>query len=126
MEAEEWYAYRDRIDAFFSFPENREKVVRINALPKEEVELTSPNPKDRSGHVYIIKADNGLYKVGRTKDLSGRIEHFTVKLPYDFEVVHHYFSEDYVAEEKRLHKLFDSKRVRGEWFKLKKKDLDFI
>jgi hypothetical protein len=85
------------------------------------------NPTEKSeGWVYFLKADNGLTKIGRTKDLDKRMFHFTVKLPYKLEVIHSIKTDYTIQLEKRLHEKYDSFRVRGEWFALSDEHLEEI
>ncbi|WP_051525136.1 GIY-YIG nuclease family protein [Exiguobacterium artemiae] len=74
--------------------------------------------KKSEGWVYFLKADNGLTKIGRTKDLKKRMYHFTVKLPYELELIHAIKSNYTVELEEQLHGKYNHLRVRGEWFNL--------
>ena len=78
-----------------------------------------PQPMKKSeGWVYFLKADNGLTKIGRTKDLKKRMYHFTVKLPYELELIHAIESDYTVELEAQLHEKYSHLNVRGEWFNL--------
>lgn len=80
----------------------------------------------RDGFVYFLTADNGLTKIGRTKNLDSRIHHFTTKLPYELEETLILKTDDAPLLESEIHGLFADKRIRGEWFDLNDKDIDFI
>lgn len=75
------------------------------------------NIKD-SGYVYFLKADNGLIKIGRSKNLDKRLDHFTTKLPYKLKLVHQIKTNDTNKLEKHFHELYSNRRIRGEWFDL--------
>jgi hypothetical protein len=69
------------------------------------------------GFVYLLRADNGLYKIGRSEDPEGRLAGLGV-LPLPVVLLHRIASNDMVWLERRLHRLFSEFRVRGEWFAL--------
>ena len=69
---------------------------------------------------YIIESQ-GYYKIGRTDDMERRITEYNTHNP-KYEVIH-IISMDC---ESFLHKHFESKRVRFEWFDLLNEDIDWI
>lgn len=75
------------------------------------------------GYVYILKADFGVYKIGRTKDLERRLRDFRI-FPKEFELVHSIACEDEVKVEKELHERYKDKKVRNEWFELTDSDIE--
>lgn len=79
-----------------------------------------------SGYIYLIAAENGLYKIGKAKDLGKRLKPFSVNFPMRWELIHSFRSDDYSRAESRLHKRFTSKRDVGEWFRLSPSDIAFI
>lgn len=81
---------------------------------------------DRPGYIYIIKADTGHYKIGRSKNVPGRMKLFTVNLPFKFEIINHFPCEDMTETEKDLHGIYYNKRVNGEWFSLLEEDVRFL
>lgn len=88
---------------------------------------TEPQPMKKSeGWVYFLKADNGLTKIGRTKDLKKRMYHFTVKLPYELELIHAIESDYTVELEAQLHEKYKHLNVRGEWFNLNEEIMEEI
>lgn len=84
--------------------------------------------KDKAGYVYVLRADNGYYKVGRTKNLDSRMYQLEVALPYDLELVCAIEVKDYITTEKALHDLFTDagKHIKGEWFELGETDIEYI
>jgi hypothetical protein len=86
-----------------------------------------PKPVRRTspGYVYLIKG-NGVYKIGRSKKLDQRLTYFELKLPFPIEMVHTIYSNDYAGLERKLHDLYNSKRINGEWFELALEDVEYI
>ncbi len=82
----------------------------------------------RPGHVYIMRCeDNGYYKIGMTRsNPTLRLERLQKSVPLNITLVFSSPSDDPYLLEQKLHKSFQSKRVRGEWFALKDEDVDFI
>jgi hypothetical protein len=76
------------------------------------------------GFVYVISMI-GLHKIGRTNNISRRLKEFSI-FPEKAELVLLVPSKDSVALEDELHGLLAHKRVRGEWFKVDEKDLEWI
>ena len=79
-----------------------------------------------NGFIYLIRAENGLYKIGKTKDLEKRIKPFHVDFPMKWEMVYSFQSPDYGLAESFLHIRFSEKRDVGEWFRLSNEDIIFI
>lgn len=80
----------------------------------------------RAGYVYLIKADTGHYKIGRSKNIPERMKLFAVKLPFDFEIVHIFPCEDMYRAERELHLIHAKDRTNGEWFALGNKDVEIL
>ena len=69
------------------------------------------------GHVYVIE-EKGLYKIGCSSDYKKRLKKFkTAKLIATYE------TDNIFTDERKLHLLFEEKRVCGEWFGLNANDL---
>lgn len=108
----------DQINEF-----NDERTDELN----EEVRGHIRKPKPLvAGYIYFLKADNGLIKIGRTKDLDKRLDHFTTKLPYKLELIHSIKTSDYVGLEESFHDKYKANRKRGEWFDLDDSDIEDI
>jgi len=83
--------------------------------------------RDRAGWIYLIKEKNGPnYKIGRTKDYNDRLGTFEVKLPFEIDPLVVIQTEDMYRLESQLHKKFAAKHINGEWFRLHRRDVDFI
>lgn len=90
------------------------------AIRRQECLHSQQNKKKRCrrGYVYLIKADNGMYKIGKTQNLNRRIFEFGVKIPMRTELLHSFESDDYTAAEDALHRKYAEFRDHGEWFAL--------
>ncbi len=72
-----------------------------------------------AGYVYIIQnKEDGLCKIGMSKNFENRERQFNVKLPFKWHTVCVFAFKDYKAREIRFHEAFKELRVNGEWFKL--------
>lgn len=113
-----------------NFEEIRERINKsiykgLSELPKR----TEKNGKRKlkkydDGYVYLVKLDKH-YKIGISISPDSRLQEFTL-LPYPLEDICIEKVNDYKQVEKELHKLYDDKRVRGEWFSLQQSDVENI
>lgn len=103
------------VDGAIALLERRKLKARIEASRK-------PN----NGFVYLIRANNGIYKIGRTRVPDNRIKTFEVKLPFEVEYEALIPTDDMHALEKQLHRRFAAKRGNGEWFALDAEDVAYI
>lgn len=76
--------------------------------------------------VYLMKATNGLYKIGITKNVRTRLRQLKDALPVDLECEHQIMTNASRALEKELHIRFKAKHFAGEWFVLSQADIDYI
>lgn len=84
---------------------------------EEDIKRLERNQRNRdvpkaSGYIYIIKAANNLYKIGRTKDLAKRLRTYNTGLADDVEVVYTYKTEDLVSVESCVKGLLKEKQYR--------------
>ena len=99
-----------------------EKIIEI----EKEMEKSEKKIKSSPGFVYLIMAENGLYKIGKAKDLKKRLSPFSVEFPMKWELIYSFKSENYDAAEINLHSQFHDKREVGEWFRLSAEDVEYI
>ena len=78
---------------------------------------------EKPGVVYVVRADNGLVKVGETRNLPERLKSYNTHLPYDLEILYTFHYQESTKLEAFLHGMFANKRVRFEWFRLDADDL---
>jgi hypothetical protein len=57
--------------------------------------FTRKNYKKENGWIYLIRAENGLYKIGKAKDVEKRIYPFSVHFPMKWEMVCSFETNDY-------------------------------
>ncbi len=105
-----------------------------NALTSEQINVEwqhmrrkIENDPDRvlAGFVYIVEL-GGFYKIGYTKDVKKRIKQMCeIQLPWPFNLVFSFECQTPKLTELHVHAQLDEFRVRGEWFELDKKHLDW-
>lgn len=73
---------------------------------------------NKKGSVYLMKADNGVYKIGMSVNPVQRMLSLERTLPYDLELIHTIPSNRMKHLERYFHDLFKESRLKGEWFEL--------
>lgn len=111
------YVGDDEVDKY-----NKDKMFRIeNRITTSKVRQQI----NKSGWIYIIGDNNGLFKIGMTKRKPDeRINEFSPKLPFETQLIYSEKTNDACLLEEKLHEKFSEKRVRGEWFKLTERELE--
>ena len=104
----------------------RQQVAALQQAMTEVPLVVNVSAPQHHGYVYIVQADNGLFKIGKARKPKERVQQLGIKLPYELDVVLLLESGDYSKLEATLHQRFASKRVAGEWFALDEKDLQVI
>lgn len=74
--------------------------------------------KSLAGFVYLIRGENDLFKIGKSKNPNRRAGHFAAQFPFKIEILTVIQSEDVSATEREYHAAFSAYRHYGEWFKL--------
>lgn len=97
---------------------NRKTLHRLNN-PEHYIRKTPP----KKGHVYFVKAENGLTKIGESQDLKTRYKALMNNIPLRIDFLFAIESDDVRKLERELHKQFDKQKSEGEWFELSDKDL---
>ena len=107
----------------------------INEYNKKSREIMIDNARENNnrkeliikqeGYIYLLKSKN-LYKIGRTKCLKDRMKSYTTENPFGVRLIIQKKVNDYIGIESKLLKKLKDKQVKGEWFKLDKKDILFI
>lgn len=77
------------------------------------------------GFIYLLRSENGYYKIGMTKDVNHRLKEFQ-SWPILVELIHSFETSACWWVEKFLHDRFSSQRFRGEWFKLDAEDVSWF
>ena len=84
----------------------RRKFAQDNRVPYET---------HRRGYIYVFQGAE-YFKIGRSADVYARMKHLNV--PFPLEIRAKVSVHDMCCSERRRHRLFREKRIRGEWFNL--------
>lgn len=104
-----------------------EVIYREEHWKSNKNQINNEKIDDKSGFIYIIKEMvNDTLKIGKAKNVRDRLDHFEVKLPFDFEVLYQIPVANRHEAEKIMHNKFEDRNVNGEWFKIKEEDVDKI
>lgn len=76
--------------------------------------------------VYLVKAENGLTKIGVSRDPKKRFDGLCTMSPIDLELIFYASSLWGRRLEKHFHERFKDKRIKGEWFNLDDEDIESI
>lgn len=74
------------------------------------------------GYVYLFKAENGLFKIGCSINPDVRVQIFSIA-PVAVKLFRKIRTNNMRLAECLLHRRFQKKRVRDEWFSLNEADL---
>ena len=80
----------------------------------------------KSNYVYLIRAGNGLTKIGISYDIQKRLNMLNTASPVELSLLFFFEPSNAVKTEKYLHIKFDKKRVKGEWFNLSDSEIEWI
>lgn len=76
-------------------------------------------PSSRTtGYVYVLRADEGFYKIGATRSLPRRLANINSSVPSVLTLVAICRAADIYELESMIHHAFAGQRVKGEWFNL--------
>lgn len=78
------------------------------------------------GYIYLMISANGLYKIGRAKNVQARLTSLNREIPIKTELVHQIASNNYLKAELFMHVKFADKCVKYEWFDLSQEQVDWI
>lgn len=78
------------------------------------------------GYVYILAAENGMFKIGKSRKPKIRIGTIQTASPVRISVYRVFKSSEYSHMEQHLHELFADFRKLGEWFALTEEELATI
>ena len=98
-----------------------EEKIRELELPKEEKKKEAP-----IGEVYLIKGENGRYKIGYSKNAKTRLKNLRLSSCEDHILIHKFKIKNPYNKEQFLHKKFKDKRCHSEWFELTDEDVEYI
>jgi hypothetical protein len=84
----------------------------LDGAPVPEIPRHPARDGERPG-VYILQADNGLCKIGCSRQMKRRVSSLLGSLPTETVLLHSIYTDEYERAERRLHDHFRGKRVRG-------------
>jgi Meiotically up-regulated gene 113 len=73
--------------------------------------------------VYLIRAENGLVKIGYSAHVESRLALLQTGSPVGLSILHVIETDSYKELERALHAIFSAQRRRGEWFELSEDDI---
>lgn len=124
---------QSNIDSYNSYVENTEYLNKQKDIENTEwlntlSIKTSKTKTTIRGIIYILKCERtNLYKIGLTSGkMKSRLKSLKTANPSITLFKYYEDIDDIYYEEKFFHDMFKKKRVDGEWFKLKNKDLNTI
>lgn len=77
------------------------------------------------GYVYLLKCGE-FYKIGVSNRTANRIKNLDVGNPYPITIEMSQKVINNRQVERNLHEKFKNRKIKGEWFKLDKKDIDLV
>jgi len=85
---------------------------------------SKPTRHIEAGYIYFLQGENGLVKIGRSKDYKRRLENLRTMSPVNIKLLFTIKTDDMAKLEKDLHNRFQEKRVKGEWFRLSGQEIE--
>lgn len=113
----------------------RETKILLNIDQERAKELTESAlikakaiPKRYPGYIYLIKDIDvtGFHKIGYSVRPKIRMLEFRTEWPFRCELIHLFKVRNMHEVESTLHRQYQKKRKRGEWFKLNTQDVEYI
>lgn len=95
----------------------------VNRTGRTIDEMLADQEAEQRTFVYLMSHVNGLTKIGMSKKPHAREKTLQAEDPR-LNILASF--EAFASTEKRLHEIFDSARVRGEWFDLKPRHIEWI
>ena len=77
-------------------------------------------------HLYLMRAENGLTKIGITTDIARRLRGIETQSPVSVEVIFCAYIEDAAILESRILSQFRSKCHHADWYDLSRNDVNTI
>lgn len=106
---------------------NDELEERLNDMRKKVSKRNNKKNNYTKGLVYLLKSKkDNIYKIGVTTNINKRLPQIATKLPFEIKLHHKIKCDKIYVLEKKLHNMFDDKRLNGEWFRLNKNDVKTI
>lgn len=114
----------DSLDSWFLRDCLKDKRKALKEWQKDLKYFSAIKEGKRKGHIYfIMNYDNGLYKIGRSKNPERRLKTLKANSGLPLILMHRLFTDDMYLLEKCAHNHFSfppHERVYGEWFRIVK------
>lgn len=123
---EEFRAYREEFVKWLVEESQAEAVAYQERTKVIEARRAAERAAKVSGFVYLLKKEEGVYKIGKTVNVKNRGTEFSVKLPFATQYECVITTTDRNTLEAELHQKFKAKRINGEWFALSPEDVEYI
>lgn len=79
-----------------------------------------------SADVYLLKHSMGPMKIGISENITARKKAIQSHCPFKIEVVGIIETDDPHQLEAELHRKYDHRRLRGEWFQLRSREESYL
>lgn len=86
----------------------------------------SPPKPPSPGYVYLMRAENGLHKIGASITPESRLKSLQRGFPIQIKLVSYFWANDYMDTEANLHETFKEFHLGNEWFDLPEWAVDYI
>lgn len=87
--------------------------------PKTQIDMDV----EEQGFVYVLKCAEIYYKIGQSHDVQARLANIRTANPTEIELLHVIECWNMTGAEREIHRYFEDKRHRLEWFLLDEDDL---
>jgi hypothetical protein len=127
LSEDDWFRLQSQVNRFYSrydqdwIDEQNEKNRKIRKWAS-----TPRNSPGLPGYIYLLKASNGFFKIGRAINVEKRLIGHRRMYPLEINVLHTVYVTDMVRTESYLLKRFEDYKMQGEWFLLEPDHVDFI
>jgi len=128
-----WRELRHSIDRFY---EQHSDMAIENHNLRKQIENTerwkfpdeTPPPPvlPKPGFIYVLRASNGPYKIGKSKAPTTRIKALQNASPVPLTLLFLFETPNMRDTETELHTMFESQLISNEWFELTDNDLRSI
>ncbi len=112
--------YCNKVDEYYRFSENFYRVINSGFVATKNLRVK----RKKDVFVYLMQDEHtGLYKIGKSSNLNYRERTLAAQIP-KIKMIHSFLEGE--NNEKQLHKKYQNKRIRGEWFNLTQEDVQDI
>ncbi|MGF2618471.1 GIY-YIG nuclease family protein [Rossellomorea vietnamensis] len=113
------------VEKYFK-PEMWNQLKEFEEAEKEREIKREKRKEPKPGFIYVIQEEGGFFKIGKSVNPVTRLKTLQTSHPRPLQLVHVIEVEDMKSIESKLHDLFESKRLSGEWFELTEEDVEFL